>query len=518
MCCWVLRGERLQTPPGSEGSNGTETLSGVVGVPGNTFFIMPSNYSSATQPNSRRWRWLAVPVVLGLLSLLTAGYFITFTEASVLDSNQQPRSIRTHQRTVEAALREANVQLRSEDLVVPPLSASLVHNMQIKIARARTVRVQLGSEEQRLVRTQRTTGHELLADLGYLVGINDLLSVNGEFTDLLPNNSGQTEKVTSAEVYFRKAIPVLVIEVGINPVQKQTSAKTVGEALMQAGYTVYLADKVSPAISTPIQPNLEIRIERAKPVSMVVDGRRIRTRTHKATVGEVLAEMNIVLYDQDYARPALDSPISSETEVRVVRVTNAIEVKQDYIPFDTKWESDSSLELDTQLVGQDGAPGVQEQRTLVTYEDGLEVRREVVADFTANNPQPKIYKYGTNIVMRTLDTPQGPVQYWRKIRMLATSYSKSTAGVSRSAAWYGKVRCGFDMRHGIVAVDPHLISLSTNVYVPEYGVGNACDTGSAIIGKRIDLGYEDDNLQLWYRWTDVYLLAPAPANIDYILD
>jgi 3D (Asp-Asp-Asp) domain-containing protein len=102
--------------------------------------------------------------------------------------------------------------------------------------------------------------------------------------------------------------------------------------------------------------------------------------------------------------------------------------------------------------------------------------------------------------------------------MLATSYSSSTAGVSRSAAWYGKVRCGFDMRHGIVAVDPRVISLRTNVYVPEYGVGNACDTGSAILGKRIDLGYDDSNLQLWYRWVDVYLLAPVPDNIDYILD
>ncbi|NJM42613.1 MAG: hypothetical protein HC853_18660, partial [Anaerolineae bacterium] len=49
---------------------------------------MPSSTLSATQPNARRWRWLAVPIVLGLLSLLTAGYFITFTEANVLDGTQ----------------------------------------------------------------------------------------------------------------------------------------------------------------------------------------------------------------------------------------------------------------------------------------------------------------------------------------------------------------------------------------------------------------------------------------------
>jgi uncharacterized protein YabE (DUF348 family) len=483
---------------------------------------MPSSIPSATQPNARRWRWLAVPIVLGLLSLLTAGYFITFTEANVLDGTQQPRTIHTHQRTVSAALREAGVVLQPEDVVVPPLDAPLTHGSQIKINRARLVRVQVSNAgqtaQQKLVRTQRTTGRELLADLGFALSINDLLSINGEFIDQLPLKPAQADKAVSAEVFFRKAMPISVVELGANPVAKQTSATTVGEALMQSGYIVYLADRVSPSVSTPIKPNLEIKIERAKPVSVVVDGRRIRTRTHKTSVGEVLAEMNIVLYDQDYARPALDSAIGPDTEVRVVRVTNAVEVKQDYIPFETKWEPDGALELDTQLVGQDGAPGVQEQRTLVTYEDGLEVRREVVADFTASDPQPKIYKYGTNIILRTIDTSQGPMQYWRKIRMLATSYSSSTAGVSRSTAWYGKVRCGFDMRHGIVAVDPRVISLRTNVYVPEYGVGNACDTGSAILGKRIDLGYNDDNLQLWYRWTDVYLLAPVPDKIDYILD
>lgn len=74
------------------------------------------------------------------------------------------------------------------------------------------------------------------------------------------------------------------------------------------------------------------------------------------------------------------------------------------------------------------------------------------------------------------------------------------------------------MRGGVVAVDPRLISLRTNVYVEGYGVGSACDTGSAIIGKRIDLGYDDGNLQLWYRWVDVYLLTPVPDDIRYNLD
>jgi 3D (Asp-Asp-Asp) domain-containing protein len=73
------------------------------------------------------------------------------------------------------------------------------------------------------------------------------------------------------------------------------------------------------------------------------------------------------------------------------------------------------------------------------------------------------------------------------------------------------------MRHGIVAVDPRVIDLRSNVYVPGYGVGIAGDTGGAIKGRRIDLGYDDDNLILWYRWVDVHLLTPVPSVIDYRL-
>ena len=41
--------------------------------------------------------------------------------------------------------------------------------------------------------------------------------------------------------------------------------------------------------------------------------------------------------------------------------------------------------------------------------------------------------------------------------------------------------------------------------------GFAGDTGSAIKNRRVDLCFDDDNLEMWYRWVDVYLLTPVPA-------
>ena len=64
-----------------------------------------------------RIRWLAVPIMLGIFSLLTAGYLITFTPCSKAIRTEVYDS--THQRTVEVHLREVNLQLQPEDVVVP---------------------------------------------------------------------------------------------------------------------------------------------------------------------------------------------------------------------------------------------------------------------------------------------------------------------------------------------------------------------------------------------------------------
>jgi len=472
-------------------------------------------------------RWLAIPIILGVFSLLTVGYLNTFTPATIVDGDRVI-NLRTHQTTVEGVLREVGVELLPEDIVLPARTAPLNRNDTIVIQRAKLVRLSVDDEEPRWIRTQRTRGTEVLADLGYAVSVNDMILVNGGFDDVLPAAprprpalapaAAAWANLPDAHIQLRRAVPLTIQEVGGQPIAIKTSARTVGEALLQAGFMVYLADKVVPGLEAPVRPDMQVTIERAKPVTIWVDGRQVRTRTLHDTVADVLAEMNIVLLEQDYTRPALNEPIAAHAEIRVVRIKREIQINQEYIPFETLWEPDPELELDAQVLAQDGARGVRERRSLVTFEDGLEVKRELVADFVARPPQPRVYKYGTKVVIRTLDTPQGPVQYWRKIRMLATSYSASTSGVSRDKSWYGRTRCGQNMRFGIVAVDPRIVSLGSNVYVPGYGVGNACDTGGAITGKRIDLGYDDDNLKLWYRWVDVYLLTPVPNQIRYRLE
>ena len=84
---------------------------------------------------------------------------------------------------------------------------------------------------------------------------------------------------------------------------------------------------------------------------------------------------------------------------------------------------------------------------------------------------------------------------------------------------YGITYTGLRAGKGVVAVDKSVVQLMSEMYVPGYGFAIAGDIGGGVKGKWIDLGYDEDNLVLWYSWVDVYLLTPPPLPRDilYIL-
>ncbi len=59
--------------------------------------------------------------------------------------------------------------------------------------------------------------------------------------------------------------------------------------------------------------------------------------------------------------------------------------------------------------------------------------------------------------------------------------------VSTAYALSGTTATGIPVGPGVVAVDPSVIPLGTRMTIPGYGEGIAADTGSAIVGARIDV-------------------------------
>jgi resuscitation-promoting factor RpfB len=439
----------------------------------------------------------------------------------------------THRRTLEPLLADLGLELHEQDQISHSLSSPLTRRLAVTIERTYPARI-VADGRDLIVHSWATTPRDLLTDAGVGVDHYDQVLVNGLYVGLddpLPERQRiallptydrgypwENLHIDPLRVTVYRAIDITVND-GNVPFVISTTAQSVGEALREAQITLYLGDKVQPSLGSPVSTGLRVYIERSTPVSLSVDGRLLKTRTRGKTVGDALTEIGVGVSGLDQVTPSLTTELYDHAAISIVRVREEIAIEEDIVPFETIFRGDMTILIDTQQMTQPGAEGITRRRYRVRYEDGQEVARVLEDTWIAQEPAQRVIAYGQKIEPRTFTTADGQtLTYWRKIRMRASSYSAATAGVSPTASYYGRTRTGDRMRFGIVAVDPAIVPLRSKVYVPGYGVGDALDTGSAIRAKHIDLGYDDNNLVLWSRWVDVYLLWPPPTGqITWVL-
>jgi uncharacterized protein YabE (DUF348 family) len=448
-------------------------------------------------------------------------------------------TVRSTRPDVARLLADLGLRLRPEDRLTPAAETALTPGLTITVQRARPALIAADTNIIQIFTHASTVG-ELLIEAGtgkctvcIRLGQHDEVWLNGALAGLatpLPPPNGIESRPRYArgrawagheprEVHLsiRRAVSLTVDDGGGPPFTIYTTAPTIGEALLREEVTLYLGDYVRPSLGSPVQAGLRVYIQRSKPVLVTADRRTMRTRTRGRTVGDTLVELGIMVAGSDRVTPALAEPVVDNTQIKVVRVLETMFVEREPIPFQAILVSDDALELDQQRLEQQGQAGEYRRRFKLVFEDGAEVARTLTDDWVAAQPITQVVAYGRKIVSRPLETPQGTLSYWRKIRMYATSYSAATSGTPRTVSWYGITATGQKMRRGIVAVDSTVVNLGTRVYVAGYGIGEAGDTGSGVRGRWIDLGYDDNNLEIWYWWVDVYLLDPPPATIRWVL-
>lgn len=308
-----------------------------------------------------------------------------------------------------------------------------------------------------------------------------------------------------------RAVPVSIVEDGV-AFGATVAGATVAEALASAGIAVLEGDEVDPPLTASLEGSMRIAIWRAAPFVVVTDGETREVRAKADTIAEALTDAGLALEGRDYSIPPADAPLVAGMTVEVVRVHQDIQVLEVEIPFASITEADPSLPLDEQRVLQAGQSGLKSQRVRITYENGAVADREILDETVLRPAVDARVAYGTQVVWRTIDTPEGPKQYWRKLRMYATSYSPARAGTPITAPWYGRARNGMVMRKGIVATDRSIIPMGMWVYVPGYGVAIAGDTGGGVRKYMIDLGYADDDYVSWHQYVDVYILDRLPPE------
>jgi resuscitation-promoting factor RpfB len=471
----------------------------------------PRRSETPTQPITRRWTVLAPALGVGIVSvMLVVGAAIvlmalvrTTPVTVVIDGEAVLASTRAA--TVGDLLAELGVAIDEGDTVSPPPNSPLSSEIVVRIERARSIMVTVNGET-RYVFTPQTNPAEILALAGVEVGEQDRVLVDG--TPTRPEELS-TWPVPVTQLTVRHAVPLRIHDAGETQTVEAT-AETVGEALFDAGITLYLADTVTPNLNTPITPDLDIVIERARVVTITADGQTIETRTRARTVGGALAVAGITLAGLDYTIPSERDELGDETSITVIRVTEEIVLEERSLPYETVVQGDPALELDQSSVAQEGREGLEQTRIRVRYEDGVEVERLPESTYIVREPQNRVITYGTNVVVRTVDTPNGPRPYWRRLRLWATSYHPAALGGDNRTA------TGRLLEHGVVAADRGVLPFGTEIFVPGYGVGVVADTAPPRRdGMWVDLGYSDADYRPWARYVDVYVLGEPPASIDY---
>jgi len=481
-----------------------------------------------TQPNptvirhrwwKRRGRWIALGMIgitsltllmtlMVLLRPVPTQTITTITDKTItLAMGSEVQTIQTSATTIADLLDEEAIELGSNDAISHQSIDPIIDGMTVTINRARDVTLMINGIQQ-TVQTPFEYPLDILDTAGVTLSASDEIWVDGTRATLetLPM---WTVPVTTIEI--RQAITLTIMDDGIETIIS-TTADTIGDALFDEGITLYLSDIISPPADTAITQDMQISIDRAMPIQLIVDGVTVEARTNVSTVDDVLTEMNAPLFGLDYAVPAGDTPVTENMTIEIIRVTEEIVTSTESIPYDVIYQADASMNLDQRATTQTGQNGTQETHTRIRYENGIEVSRSVDTTEQTVSPLNEIISYGTNIVLNTIDTPEGSRQYWRTFRVYATSYHPEALGGDNSTA------IGALLQKGVIGADPNIIPWRTDMYVPGYGLGYMADTGGPRSSPYwIDLGYSDEDWVAWHDYVDVYLLAPVPDEINYLL-
>jgi uncharacterized protein YabE (DUF348 family) len=461
-------------------------------------------------------RKILIPVAAGILIALVLlavfGVFPTQKNVTIL-VEEQPIELTTTARTVGEALESLGFPPKPEDEITPAVDTRLRDGDTISYTPAFQVSLTADGQEYLITTTQRVPAI-WLAQAGLTLAPEDQLVIYGQ--NHSPDQPVTFQPHISAEV--RRAVTI-TLQRGANQWTILSAAATLGQALWEAGFNISISDLLTPAPETPLAGPVTARLVPGRQISVQADGKTLKATTSAQTVGTALAQVGLSLQGLDYSLPAADQPIPEDGNIQIVRVREEVVINQETIPFTTLFEPLDDEELDVYKVTQIGQVGLKAQRVRITFEDGAETSREVEDEWVLRDPRPRIEGYGTKIVVRTENTPDGPIEYWRKVTMWATSYSPCGAGQDRC---YPGTSLGLPVQKGVVAViyDWFIPMGNHTVYVPGYGHAIIADVGGGVPGRHwIDLGYTDEDYVPWAQWVTVYFTTPIPPahEILYIL-
>ncbi len=421
--------------------------------------------------------------------------------------------IQTRAFTVSGALRSVGIEPLSSDLLQPGKYRIIGWNASIYLTRAVPFSAAIAFTPYQYY---GVSADRIPANLLFRSGIplypGDEVRVNG----VLVNPAQPLLPESSYALMVQRATPVLKIQANTQDLVYSAAPDPV-HFLWQNSQMVQLADLQWRFNRDVASAGMVVQINSSHPVVWKVNEQFIHSFSSESFSEEALSKAGFTLQGLDRLSLPL---IGAEpgTEIKLSRVQETVALTQTVLPFEKEYVEDPETELGQTHILQDGAYGLQVKQERICWEDGLEVSRVMDGEWLAVEPKPQRVGKGTKIVLKTIDTPGGPLEYWAAIPVYATSYSPCNIGIEGKCS--SSTSLGLPVQRGVIGVTRIWYSqlAGQSVYVPGYGKAIVADIGGGIPGKNwIDLGFTDAEYESWHHNTTLYLLAPAPAVIPGFL-
>lgn len=295
--------------------------------------------------------------------------------------------------------------------------------------------------------------------------------------------------------FFALQKPITILVDGKKIETRIYFARTVADVLEKNQISLGEKDVVEPALASTLDKETEIIVTRAFKVKVIADGETREIISPPVTVKEAIKLAGFQLGKEDVVKTLLTDKTQPDQEIEVIRVaTEQIQVEEP-VEFGVERTVDTTLEKGLTRTIKNGQNGVALNTVKIVYHNGEEVKREVVDSQIIKEPVNKVMALGT---ITNVSRSGASINFREARYMVASAYTYTG---NRTAT-------GRDPAVGLIAVDPKVIPMGTRLYVEGYGYAQAADTGGAIKGDRIDLFMEERSQCLsWGRRTvKVYIL------------
>lgn len=329
---------------------------------------------------------------------------------------------------------------------------------------------------------------------------------------------------------------VINLEIDGKVLTLETREALLGDVLAKEQISLQPYDEVSIGLSDEIQDGDHVVITRAQKLTLTADGETKALYTTENSLGDAIAKLGYSLDGDDKIFPSLDTAVSPDMEVRIVRITKQTVERSVSLPFRVIKTADPSLYKGDVRVAQAGKPGTIIQYIEKIYQDGelasmtmigkevqTVTKDKVIAVGTKALPQPAVAaatSTTTSISSSAKTTATSNVvqkagidfEYKKMIKNVSmTAYSSEEPGIGTKTASGTRVTEG-----RTIAVDPDVIPIGWWVYIEGLGFRRAEDTGGAIKGNKIDVYYDSLShaRNFGRKSRTVYVIGPVKPELN----